>query len=328
MIKLIRFYLKTIGLIFPALLIGSVVVNGIAFVLTWFSKKPAIYLSLPLTTGILIICLMVIGIRLNLKDLKMSSFTLAGMLPVSQGKLLGAKLLTGCGVVLVGVAIQMTLAIGLISLSGHTEIFKIFENSVVQVQEKDEIDGKKSVTIKKKDQDGTVLHQVDIQTEETKGKQETYIAVATNQEGKEVLREFLFEGPSGQFKTRGEGIFNQNDGVTFAIPGEKVKMAGIFGILAIPTLFIMVICFGIYPFIWARYFTKKEFLGKILAVVFIGLMFSAQGTVTDSTGYLLGISTKAARYGPDWISLGWNIGMCFGSYLFTDWLREKKMDLL
>ena len=328
MIKLIRFYLKNIGLILPALLIGSVVINGIALILTWLSKKPAIYISLPLTTGVLIISLLIIGIRINLKDLNVNSFTIAGMLPASQLKILGAKFLTGCGIILLGIIMQMILAVSFVSISGHPEVFNLFGDSVTIVHEKEGDNGKKAVRIIETGKDGKVIQEMNIQTEKGIERGESHIRISSAEEDNGTVASVSIGGNIGNVRTDTIGVHGDEGEMFMNINGNEAKMAGLFGILAVPMLFSMIVCFVIYPFVWARYFTKKEFLGKVLAVVFIGLMFIGQGMVTDSTGYLLGVSAEAAHYGPDWISFCWNIAICATSYLFTAWFREKKMDLL
>lgn len=327
MIQLIRFYLRSTGLILPALLIGSIVINGLALVLTWLIGKPAVFPSLAVTTVILCLCLFVVGIRLNLRDLKISSFTIAGMLPVSQGKLLGAKLLTGCGIIIVGILMQMILAIGLISVSGHPKSFGLFDDSIVVFQEEQNGTGEKSVKIVETGKDGQVRQEINVRKSNADGEALSITAVKNKDQSSGSISVGV-EGSVGNIRTDSVGVHGDSGElmVGMTVHAQEMKMAALFGFLAIPMLFGMVICFGVYPFVWARHFTQKAFLAKILAVVFIGMMFTIQGIVTESTGYLLGVST-GPHSGADWISFSWNFALCIGSYLFTSWFRERKMDL-
>ena len=330
MVQLIRFYLKSIGLTLPAILLGSVVINTFALILTWISKKPAIFLSLPLTTGLLILSLIIMGIRLNLKDLKKSSFTLASMLPVSQGKLLGAKLLAGCGVVFVGVLMQLILAFGMISASGHINPMGIFNESGVIFHQKETPEGNKIVTITESAKDGTVIQKVQIQANQDEGddKEESVVVVTAQRDGQPATTFTISGDDSKGIKSGPIGAFIDSGEMGMMIHARQAMGTAILAFLGIPLFFVMIVCLGVYPFIWARHFTKREFLGKVLAVVFIGGILTFQGAVTDSTGCVLGASTTVSQHGPDWISFVWNIAICAGSYLFTAWLRNRKMDLV
>ena len=175
-----------------------------------------------------------------------------------------------------------------------------------------------------------MIQKVQIQASQDEGndKEESVVVVTTQKEGQPVTT-FTISGDDSRGTKRGPvGLFNDSGKMEMMIHAKQAMGAAILAFFGIPLFFVMVVCLGVYPFIWARHFTKREFLGKVLAVVFIGGILTFQGAVTDSTGCLLGVSTTASQYGPDWIAFVWNIAICAGSYLFTAWLRNQKMDLV
>lgn len=296
MIQLIRFYLRSAGPILPILLLGSLFINLISFAFAWLLQKPTIYFTLSLSTAIVIVCLFVIAIRLNLKDLQLNSFTIAGMLPVSQGKLLGAKLLTGCGIIFVGAFMQVMLTVGLIFMSGQTGITNFFEDSLIIIEKNNP------------ENDERIIQVLDTKEDEN-------ISIQIGKDNGEVLVTI----------TGNITIDEQKTEVTLRYQKHEIAIAILCVLLAMPFLFLMIVCFIIYPFVWARCFVKKEFLSKVLGIAFILGISGFQGTMIDWTESLLAISLESDAEKVSWI---WNLVICSASYLVTAQIRDKKMDLL